>query len=81
MSKLVKVDLAELNTKIMDLSYSVRGLDLLVQALDDKSKVELDDLWALYILSNNILQQFKNFQNSLENMLDTLENYKAKEVE
>ena len=77
--KLVKVDLAELNTKIMDLSYSVRGLDLLVQALDDKDKVKIEDLWALYMLTGNVLQQFKDFQTSLENMLDTLENHNAKE--
>ena len=78
MSKLVKVDLAELNTKIMDLSYSVRGLDLLVQALDTKSEVKLDDLWALYTLTGNVLDGFKNFQKSLEDMLDTLENHNAK---
>ncbi len=79
MSKLVKVDLGELNTKILDLTYSVRGLDLIVQALDEKKKIPLDDLWALSILTDNVLRQFKDFKNSLDEMLDTLENYNAKE--
>ena len=69
----VKLDLGEFNRKMLDLKLAVNGLDLLVQFLDEKEHLKVDDLWSLAVLVDIVIRDFQVFREDLGNALEKLE--------